>query len=134
MVLEITMDDPNVFGGLFAPTETDYDEKVREIILALQKRTVPQRHTQRYLAQRIGVTSATIHNAQEMHNSLSGWVIFRILFEFGEDAIAPLLGLGGVSSAPDDGKYAAALERIGEIVGEVGVGREAVVDIGRRAG
>jgi hypothetical protein len=39
-------------------------------------------HTHRTIAQRVGVSSRTIHHAQERKTALKGWVIQRLEFEF----------------------------------------------------
>ena len=67
----------NVFPQLCAPTEEDYLGAVRADILELSKH-----HTQKTIAQRVGVSAKTIHNAQERKTALQGWVIPRLEFEF----------------------------------------------------
>lgn len=67
----------NVFPHLCAPTEEDYLGAVRADILELSKH-----HTQKTIAQRVGVSAKTIHNAQERKTALQGWVIQRLEFEF----------------------------------------------------
>lgn len=71
------MRECNVFPHLCAPTEEDYLGAVRADILELSKQ-----HTQKTIAQRVGVSPKTIHNAQERKSALQGWVIQRLEFEF----------------------------------------------------
>ena len=67
----------NVFPQLCAPTEEDYLGAVRADILELSRH-----HTHKTIAQRVGVSPKTIHNAQERKAALMGWVIQRLEFEF----------------------------------------------------
>jgi hypothetical protein len=103
------MSDSQVFGRMFAPTEKDFLEAVRVIILGLQKKG----HTQKYIAQRLGCSAKTIHHAQEMRHNLSGWILARIRFEFGDEAVAPFDALGGGPvTRPDEGKLVETLAAI----------------------
>jgi hypothetical protein len=71
------MREGNVFPHLCAPTEEDWLGAVRVDILELSRH-----HTHRTIAQRVGVTPKTIHNAQERKSALKGWVIQRLEYEF----------------------------------------------------
>ena len=84
------MSGGNVFRQLYAPTEADYVAAVRKVVLALS-----QHHTHKTIAQRLGISAKTVHNAQEGKTVLDGWVIPRIAWEFGPEAVKPVRDLGG---------------------------------------
>jgi hypothetical protein len=85
------MESPaNRLPQLYSPTETDYVAAVRADILNLSRH-----HTQKEIAQRVGVHPRTIHNAQEGKTALEGWVIPRLEWEFGPEATKNIRALGG---------------------------------------
>lgn len=91
------MREGNVFPHLCAPTEEDYLGAVRADILELSKH-----HSQRTIAQRVGVTPKTIHHAQERKTALKGWVIQRLEFEFPGSMRNVRALSGGTKSDPLD--------------------------------
>lgn len=86
----------NVLRQLYAPTEADYVAAVRKMMLGLA-----QHHTQKTIAQRIGVNPKTVHNAIEGKCAIEGWVIPRIEWEFGVEATKAIRDLGGGHRDPD---------------------------------
>lgn len=91
------MSSGNVFPHLCAPTEEDFLGAVRADILELSTH-----HTHRTIAQRVGVSPKTIHNAQERKTSLRGWVIQRLRFEFPGSMKNVMALSGGQRSDPLD--------------------------------
>ena len=84
------MNASSVFHRLCSPTETDYISALRKDLLGLV-----QHHTQKEIAQGVGVTPRTIHNALEGKTALEGWVIPRLEWEFGPEAVKHSRDLGG---------------------------------------
>lgn len=84
------MNRDNVFPQMCAPTEADYIAALRLDVLQLV-----QHHTQKYIAQRVGVSAKSIHNAQEGKGAADGWMIARLEWEFGPEAVKHSRALGG---------------------------------------
>lgn len=101
------METGKVLPRLYAPVERDYDEAVRDVILGLGRMGFKHKE----IAQRIGVTPKTVGNAQEMKHSLAGWCVARIEYEFGPEAVKPIIALGG-------GGRAAPIDPLGDSIRE----------------
>lgn len=84
------MSTPNVLPIFPAPNGNLWRRAVAQVI-----RQVKARHglTTIDLADRIGCDASTVENAEAERNELRGATIARIGFEFGEDAIEPIMSL-----------------------------------------